>query len=340
MMHSAAVRLTLFYLAIIMALSIGFSILIYRVSAHEIDRNLTPKGFPQVFVQGGTFSGDDFQAYRDERLLEGRENLRNNLILLNVGTLVLGAMLSYGLARRTLEPIEQAFEAQGRFTADASHELRTPLTAMQTTIEVGLRNPKLTLPQAKELLDGTLDEVKKLSALSNGLLKLTRNNGQDMPKQPVSLKEISSQAIGQLELAAKNKGMKLENKIDDVKVMGDDVSLKELTVILLDNAIKYGTKKTTVTITGGARGKYAELSVADQGPGMKAVDVEHIFDRFYRAESSRSRDHHVEGYGLGLSIAQKIVDAHRGTIEVKSKLGEGSIFTARLPLTQENNAQG
>jgi two-component system sensor histidine kinase CiaH len=336
MMRSAAVRLTLFYLAIVMALSIGFSVLIYRVSAHEIDRNFNfpQQGFPQVIIHS-----DDFQNYREERLDEGRQKLRNNLILLNLGTLVLGALISYGLAKRTLEPIEEAFEAQGRFTADASHELRTPLTAMQTTIEVGLRNSKLSLPQAKTLLEGTLDEVKKLSALSNGLLKLTRNNGQDMPKKSVSLKPIAAQAILQLELAAKNKNITLKNSVTDAVVLGDDVSLKELIVILLDNAIKYTSEKTTVTVSGGAQGKFATLSVTDQGPGMKAVDVEHVFDRFYRAESSRSRSHHVEGYGLGLSIAQKIADAHDGSIEVKSRLGEGSTFTVRLPLAPPNDAK-
>jgi two-component system sensor histidine kinase SenX3 len=154
----------------------------------------------------------------------------------------------------------------------------------------------------------------------------------------VSLKPIATQAVSQLELAAQNKHMKLDVKVGNIQVLGDDVSLKELLVILVDNAIKYGLEKTTVTVTATSNGKYAELSVADQGPGMKAIDIEHIFDRFYRAESSRSRSHHVEGYGLGLSIAHKIVEAHNGNIEVKSKLGEGSTFTVKLPLAQPEDA--
>jgi signal transduction histidine kinase len=327
MMRSAAVRLTLFYLAIIMALSIGFSISLYRISSKELNRNLPQHGMNGPFI---VQSDVMFEQYRIERLEAGKESLRNNLILLNVGTLILGAMVSYALARRTLEPIEEAFEAQGRFTADASHELRTPLTAMQTTIEVGLRNPKLTLPQSKKLLEDTLDEVKKLSALSNGLLKLTRQTGQDMPKRPVALKQVAAQSIEQLALAAKNKNITLRNNVGRHVVLGDDLSLKELIVILLDNAIKYSGEGTTVTVSSAVRGKYAELSVSDQGLGMKAIDAEHIFDRFYRAENSRSRDHHVEGYGLGLSIAQKITEAHNGTIHVKSRLGEGSVFTVKL----------
>lgn len=329
MMRSVALRLTLIYLSIIMALSIGFSIVIYRISYRELLQS-----FPSVNVINKLIVPNDFDfdSYRQERLEESEQSLRLNLAMLNLGTLVLGAMLSYELARRTLRPIEEAFEAQGRFTADASHELRTPLTAMQTTIEVGLRNPQLTLKGAKTLLGDTLDEVKKLSSLSNGLLKLTRNNQQTIPTQAVSLKEVAAEAVSQLELAAKNKSITIENKLGDLFVVADDVSLKELIVILLDNAIKYSDPKTKVILTSQQQGRYALISVADEGPGIKAVDAQHIFDRFYRADQSRSRDHHVEGYGLGLSIAQQIVEAHKGSIEVKSKPGEGSTFTIQIPL--------
>jgi signal transduction histidine kinase len=312
-----------------MALSIGFSMIIYRISYREllqsfpsgriIDKLLIPSDF-------------DFDDYRQERLAESERSLRLNLVLLNVGTLALGTMLSYELARRTLRPLEEAFEAQGRFTADASHELRTPLTAMQTSIEVSLRNRRLTLEQAKTLLEDTLDEVQKLSSLSNGLLKLTRNNQQRIPKQPTSLKQAADDAVAQLEHAAKAKQIAIQNNIGDLTVMGDDVSLKELLVILLDNAIKYSRQKTKVVLASQQHGRHAFLSVTDEGPGMKAIDIEHIFDRFYRADHSRSRGSHIEGYGLGLSIARQIAEAHEGTIEVKSKPGEGSTFTVRLPL--------
>lgn len=332
MMRSVALRLTLIYLSIIMALSIGFSLVIYRISDQQLQRSIPRSKVLSTFniVQGP--ADFDLDSYWQEQIEEGERSLRINLILLNLGTLALGAMLSYELARRTLAPIEEAFEAQGRFTADASHELRTPLTAMQTTIEVGLRNPKLTLPAAKTLMEDTLDEVKKLSALSNGLLKLTRRDGQDIPKSPTSIRQVAEEAISQLELAAKNKQIKINNEVADITVLGDNISLKELLVILLDNATKYSGEGTMITVRGQRQGKAALLSVTDQGPGMKSVDAEHIFDRFYRADQSRSRSQRVEGYGLGLSIAKKIAEAHDGTIEVKSKLGEGSTFTVKLPL--------
>jgi len=339
MMRSVALRLTLFYLAIIMALSIGFSIFIYRISTREITRNFSGPTATSGTVGGGNVFQfvnpdrfDDFVSLREQQQQASERRLRNNLVLLNLGTLVVGALMSYSLARRTLEPIEEAFEAQGRFTSDASHELRTPLTAMQTSIEVGLRNPKLTLKESKSLLEGTLDEVKKLTALSNGLLKLTRSNGRDLPMKPVSIKKVAGDAVDQLELAAANKEITLNNKTSAIEVLGDEVSIKEAVVILLDNAIKYSESKKSIELASRVQGKFAHISVTDHGPGMKATDMQYIFDRFYRADQSRSREH-IEGYGLGLPIAKQIADAHGGSIEVKSRPGEGSVFTLKLPLS-------
>lgn len=329
MTQSVVLRLTLFYLGIIMAMSIAFSFVIYHISSDELRRGArTPGAFVQMI---GDPAFRSLESVRLEQIQDSKTNLQRNLVLLNLGTLALGAVISYGLARRTLQPIEEAFEAQGRFTADASHELRTPLTAMQTSIEVGLRNPKLTLAGSKDLLQSMLDEVKKLSSLSNGLLKLTRNNGQDMPMEPVNLQTVAREAIDQLELTASHKKIQLDNAVGEVVVRGDHISIKEALVILLDNAIKYSPENTAITLSSKQQGKFGFISVADQGQGIKASDMAHIFDRFYRADSARSRDR-VEGYGLGLSIAQKIAHAHGGTLEAKSRPGEGSTFTLKLPL--------
>jgi len=331
MMRSVAVRLTLVYLAIIMALSIGFSLVIYHISSDELRRGSRPPGAVLSLVDDPI--RNSFELARQAQLQRGRHSLQVNLVMLNVATLALGAIVSYGLARRTLQPIEEAFEAQGRFTADASHELRTPLTAMQTSIEVGLRNPHLALKDSKELLQSMLDEVKKLGSLSNGLLKLTRS-GQEMPAAPVPLADVATEAAAQLALTAKNKQITIENKTDETVVRGDFISIKEALVILVDNAIKYSPEQTTITLTSRQQGRFGYITVTDQGQGIKATDMTHIFDRFYRADSSRSR-HQVEGYGLGLSIAQKIVQAHNGTIGVSSQLGEGSVFTIKLPIFEK-----
>lgn len=332
MIRSVAIKLSLLYLAIVMALSIGFSVAIYNISAHEIIRN-TPVALDGPHgLYSGTTERLDFENFRDELLNASQHSLQQKLILLNVVTLIIGAAVSYALARRTLQPIEDAFEAQGRFTADASHELRTPLTAMRTTIEVGLRNPKLTLGQSKTLMQGTLEEIQKLSTLATGLLKLTRQRSGEMPSDPVNLATIAAEAMAQLALAASNKQIKIDNQTHKLTVLGDALSIKEVVVILLDNAIKYSGPDTTITLRTQAQNKFGTISVADQGEGIKASDLPHIFDRFYRADASRSRDHSVEGYGLGLSIAKNIADAHDGAIDAESTVGKGSIFTLKIPL--------
>ena len=332
MIRSAALKLMFYYLGILMALSIGLSIAIYRISTNELRRPVSVGGNTlRVTELGIPGQSRTFGQLIDDRADESAANLRANLILLNLAVLAVGSGLSYALALRTLKPFEEAFDAQTRFISDASHELKTPLTAMQTEIEVGLRNPKLKTPEAKALLASNLEEVKKLSTLTSSLLKLTGQNGRDLPKESVNLQSVVKEAISQLELAAKQKDITINSQLTDATVLGDSFSLKEVVCILLDNSIKYSPDKTTVQIDLGSTGHHAELTVRDQGQGIKASDLPHIFDRFYRADLSRSKLN-VEGYGLGLSIAQKIVHNHDGTISADSKAGEGASFKVRLPL--------
>jgi signal transduction histidine kinase len=241
--------------------------------------------------------------------------------------------VSYILARRNLEPIEEAIEAQSRFASDASHELRTPLAAIQTENEVALRNPKLTLARAKDILTSNLEEVTRLQALSAGLLRLAREDGRDITLSPVALSEAVAQAISHYHKPAKQKHITVTNKVSGTVVHADQHSLTQALEILLDNAIKYSPVKTTVAITGGKRGKEGFVTVADEGPGISSKDLPLIFDRFYRADISRSSQR-VSGHGLGLALAQKIVEQSGGAINAKSKLGKGAKFTISFPLAQ------
>jgi signal transduction histidine kinase len=333
--RSAVFQLTIWYLAIIMALSIGFSLVLYRVSDIELNRGLRRQQdiFLNQAVPVPRLPG--FDEFRQTQMLESRGHLQANLLLFNLVVLLLGGAASYFLARRTLRPIAEAMEAQSRFTADASHELRTPLTAMQTEIEVVLRDPLLTKEIAEGLLKSNLEEVAKLKALSDGLLRLTREDGQRDTWETLDIKTIADEAIGRTLSLATAKEITIENHIGNLEVQGDRVSLVELLVILIDNAIKYSDAKTTVKLTSHQRGQTVTIAVIDQGHGIKASDLPHIFDRFYRADPSRSKER-TNGYGLGLSIAKKIVDVHGGTIDAKSVLDKGSTFFVRLPLASNN----
>ena len=329
MFHSAALKLTTWYLAIIMSLSIIFSLALYGVSSADLGHSANR----QVSYYNGFLSPYDLNNYsliRQKELDQDESHLRNRLIWLNVVVLVTGGMVSYALARRTLEPIEEALESQKRFAADASHELRTPLTAMQTEIEVALRNPKMTQTEAVAQLQSNLEEVGKLKSLSEGLLKLASSGNADLT-QTVDLKNVVASASDRLLKTARVKKIKLVLKTSKVNVRGDAQNLSDLAAILIDNAIKNSSSGSTVNVSCGRQKKYAFIKVSDQGQGIAAVDLPKIFDRFYRADSSRTKTH-TDGYGLGLALAKKIADSHNGHIEVQSTVGKGSSFSVYLPL--------
>ncbi len=326
--HSAALKLTAYYLAIILIISLIFTSTLYHLAANEIKREvLRPAAFNQLVLD----SSLTYQQYRQQQIDDALHNLRGNLVLFNLAVLLFGGLASYWLARRTLEPIAEALDSQSRFTADASHELRTPLTVMQTENEVTLRDPNLTKDQAKAQLKSNLEEVAKLKALSEGLLTLATNKGLEDLGQEVSSAEIVKSAIDRLAKAAAAKKIKLSSAAKNFQLCGNPEQLIQLVAILLDNAIKYGPLRGAVELKAQRRGKLAAISVRDRGPGIPPADLPHIFERFYRADASRSKAK-TDGYGLGLAIAKKIADAHHGVIEVRSKPGQGATFTILLPL--------
>ncbi|OQA03237.1 MAG: Signal transduction histidine-protein kinase ArlS [bacterium ADurb.Bin400] len=336
--NSAYIKLTLFYVLVIMAISISFSFAIYQISSIELGRGLgrQNKILRDIPISNGILRAEiDFERFRTEQLEESSRILKRNLIYFNLSILFFSSIACYFLARKTMSPIEEALEAQNRFTADASHELRTPLTAMRTEIEVSLRDSKLTLSDARELLSSNLEEIGKLEALSGALLKLARYKDEARTSfAPVSLAEVAAEAYEKVEGLAIKKSIEFNNKLSNVVVCGDRHSLVELLVILLDNAIKYSPTGSRIKIEIIQEKHSAIVKVKDEGIGIKASDLPYIFNRFYRADTSRSKEK-VDGYGLGLSIAKQIVDLHDGSIAASSKPGKGSTFTVGLPV---NNA--
>jgi two-component system sensor histidine kinase CiaH len=324
-------RLVATYLAIIMCLTLVFSGVIYSISSSQFDRPLPPRG------QNGSnnFQVDEFtrsglEDLFEERAKQARAELLVSLLVLNIAVLVGGAFLSYYLARRTLEPIEAAMEAQGRFVSDASHELRTPLTALQVTNEVALRKKKLTLAEAKELIGYNLAETVKLRSLSDALLGLAKQESADASKSDVKLAEAVLDAVQTLEPLATDKRISIHHDVPAMAIVGNQSAITQILRILLDNAIKYSPEASAVNVTVASAQHETIVSVQDEGPGVAAQHMPHIFDRFYRVDESRS-SLNGQGSGLGLAIAKAIADKHGYVITATSQVGTGSTFSLHVP---------
>lgn len=334
--QSATLKLTLTYLSIIMLMSITFSVVFYNTSSRQlgrqIPRSFTTSGGFGIRVDGGIIGGQrqEVEQFFQQRVDEGRHELLMRLFFLNLLALAGGSLLSYALARESLRPIEETMEAQNRFVSDASHELRTPLTALQTTNEVALRKPKLNIKEAKALLAKNVEETEKLKNLTDGLLGLLKNSNSFSP-QTISLQDIVSEAMGQIVQKAQARQITVNDEVADTKVLGNKTSLVQVVAILLDNSIKYSHENGKILLTSSTKNKFAYLNVKDEGIGIKDEDLPHIFERFYRTDMSRSKITQ-EGYGLGLSIAHKIIEQHHGEISVESKLDKGTTFTVKLVL--------
>jgi signal transduction histidine kinase len=325
MFKEARVKLTVWYLAIIMTISLSFSGVIYVGVNRELTRlESFQRTRIQGIIRGFPVPVEVSPNLDSDAVAESRARIILILGLINLSILVLSGLGGYFLAGLTLDPIKEMVDKQKEFVSNASHELRTPLTSLTTEIEVALRDKKITLNDAKKLLASNLEEVKKMNDLSNYLLKLNKseNDSSQIEFKQVDLKDIALNAIDKIiPLAAASK-VKIVEKLHTAEVRGNEESLTELATILLDNAVKYSKKGGSIEVkTYGM-----SLEVVDHGIGILEEDIPHIFDRFYRADSSRSKER-TDGYGLGLSIAKSIADLNSAGIKVDSKVGRGSTFT-------------
>jgi signal transduction histidine kinase len=326
MFHSATLKLTGWYLFILMTISLLFSVIIYQVATSEIDSRL------EIFQRetgSNIIPGYDLGSLRSIQARQASINLLTNLLYINILVLGVGGIGSYLMARRTIEPIEQAHEAQSRFTSDASHELRTPLAAMKTELEVALRDPNLKKEEMKELLTSNLEEVNKLTQISQTLLLLSRLEHSGITTGRVAIDDIVRRLTERFNRSRPRIVYTPPSK--PLYITANHVSIEELATILLDNALKYSPSASKVHVILKREGKKARLDVINTGKGIAAEDLPHIFDRFYRVDESRTNAGET-GYGLGLSLAKRIVELHNGDLSASSAPDHETVFTVLLPL--------
>ncbi|MEP7166378.1 MAG: ATP-binding protein [Candidatus Woesebacteria bacterium] len=329
--RSARIRLTVSYVLIMMMLSLLFTGILYRAAIIELQRSLRVQALRFVprfdrLVPMSIVTEPDAGVFED-----ARERIAIQLAVLNGAILLLSSAAAYILAGKTLDPIAVMLDEQKRFVSDASHELRTPLTAMRTEIEVMMREKTLSSADAKKILQSNLEEIDKMRSLSDYLLKLTRyDKGEsELPKEMIHLEQVIASALKNTRGLAENKNVTVNLRVDPVDVLGNKPSLIELFTILLDNAIKYSHRGESIELRTSRSKKHVIIEVQDRGVGIRAGEIPYIFNRFYRADGSRNKEH-VDGFGLGLSIAKSIVMQHRGKISVESEVGKGSTFKVTL----------
>jgi heavy metal sensor kinase len=233
---------------------------------------------------------------------------------------------------RMLDRLQDAFERERRFAADASHELRTPLTALKGRIGVTLSRRR-TNAEYESTLQDLEHEVDRLIRLSTDLLFLVRLDQRRLPWQParVEFSHLLQAIVEQVEPLAEKKGLTLTAEIPpDISIHGDADHLIRLFLNLLANAVRYTPPGGRVAVLAQDKEGCVRVSVSDTGPGISPEHLPHLFERFYRTEAARSRDD--GGAGLGLAIAYEIARWHGGTLEVESAPGHGTTFTVQLPV--------
>ena len=243
-----------------------------------------------------------------------------------------------------LERLQAAFAAQQnlissqrRFVADASHELRSPLSNLRGTVEVALRRPR-TSEDYRETLQVSLAEIERLSRLVAALLTLSRADagGITRPFEACDLSEIAAQSVAAHAARAGENAVQLSlDCAENIRVSGDADRLREVVDNLLDNALRYAPRGSRVAVAVARDGGNCRLKVEDSGPGLGADELERVFDRFYRADSSRDRK--SGGMGLGLAIVKAIVQSHGGEVCARNRDEGGAAFSVRLPIVANNN---
>lgn len=337
----------------------------WTISAHSPEGNnplLTPAFQQQLDSYGdkdylhlGRASGGNQRVYAVLRVMTGdadnhilligedvtkQEHLLKEmkLLLIAITVLLLAAatVLGYVLAGHAMLPINQAFTRQQKFTAYASHELRTPLSVLQLSVDILEEERHKLSPVHQTVLQDMKEEIARMTTLTGQLLTLARNDSplQPMRQEAFDLQHSLSFAAARMQLMANEKNIHLQlnlgNPVEAFTCTGDSEQIDQVLYILLDNAIKYSAEGGTVTL-GITRNDNDTLilSVQDTGCGIPEEDIPHLFERFYRVDQARTREH--GGTGLGLAIASEIVSRHGGRILVTSALQRGSTFTVVLP---------
>jgi len=245
--------------------------------------------------------------------------------------------ITFFLSGWALRPVARVWGQQRRFIADASHELKTPLSVIIANTEI-LASSRSLSPEDREWVRRTASESRHMKALVGDLLQLARTDEAEaqgyaavMNRTTLDLSEMVSSAALEFDPLAFEKGCSIEMQVDDgVSMQGDREWIDRLIRILLDNACKYASPESKITLKLTNQGQYRILSVNNMGNLIEGKDLAHVFERFYRSDKARARGDEAGGFGLGLAIARGVAEAHGGSSSVTSNQAEGTPFAVQL----------
>lgn len=309
----ARLRLTGVYVLILAVILIGFSIFLYR----SVESNMSDS-------VDGEFTNEQVQTTFIDRTLK---SIANDIVLVDIVILVATGGLSYFLAGYTLRPIQRSLEAQRVFSENASHELRTPLAVMKNEAEVLLRNPNPTKDLIQKNLRSTIEETDHMTKIAEELLMLARSENHRIHLMgKIDIADIMRKITEKTHTIAEHKGVKVSvTQSVPIYVRGNITDLERAFMNLLQNAFEHTSKDGSVMVDVAQEKSGAIIKVSDTGSGILEKDLPHVFERFYKGESSL-------GSGLGLSIVKGIVDQHGGKIDIESVTGKGTTVIIKLPV--------
>ena len=289
----------------------------YRLITEKVDNSLYPDAKYLVI------------AINTTQLEEATERYVKLIVIMMSFFWLLSVAASMYLAKWSRRPIQESLEKQKAFVENASHELRTPLAVIQNRLEVLFRKPESTILDHSENIAYSLDEVRNMRLLTTNLLNLARRDDGIKPEIETLDSSFFDKVFTNYAMIAEEseKGFTAQNQVGR-SIQTDKTLLKQLMTILFDNAIKYTEDDGQVTFTVRTNDRHLYITVADNGPGIADEDKKKIFDRFYRVDKARTRQ--KGGFGLGLSLAQQIVLALKGTIIVKDNQPKGTIFEVKI----------
>lgn len=312
----ARIKLTFLYSLTATVILAGASFLVYKVLIANLYDLIRESIFNPIIAH---------------QILDGaQDSLRNRLITVDSVIIIFVVILGFFLTQKTLKPIKTNAEKQKKFIADASHELRTPVAIAISGLEVALRNKKLDVSSAKVVLEKSLEEMRELSKLSNNLLDIVKfNNHQEVIYEDIIISNLIKSITSKMQPLALNKKINLETKLENsVTISGNSIELGRVFYNILDNAITHTQEGGTIIVSDSVNENDYTVQVKDTGSGISKDVLEKVFDPFFQGDTSRN----ASGAGLGLTLAKKIIENHKGTISIKSEVNKGTTVIISLPI--------